>query len=78
MATVMDAFRFFSEFETAEFFQDRFGKDEVPEEDQCTISDLFARQIEFANVVIFLVPSNTTAVKVCPSLNQMSSFIFLI
>jgi G3E family GTPase len=52
MVTVVDAFRFFSEFDTAEFLQDRFGKDEVPEEDQRTISDLFADQIEFANVII--------------------------
>lgn len=52
MVTVVDAFRFFSEFDTAEFLQDRFGKEEVPEEDQRTISDLFADQIEFANVII--------------------------
>ncbi|KAL1596978.1 hypothetical protein SLS60_008560 [Paraconiothyrium brasiliense] len=52
MVTVVDAFRFFSEFDTAEFLQDRFGKDDVPEEDQRTISDLFADQLEFANVVI--------------------------
>lgn len=52
MVTVVDAFRFFSEFDTAEFLQDRFGRDEVPDEDQRTISDLFADQIEFANVVI--------------------------
>jgi G3E family GTPase len=52
MVTVVDAFRFFSEFDTAEFLQDRFGKEEVPDEDQRTISDLFADQIEFANVVI--------------------------
>lgn len=52
IATIVDVFRFFSEFETAEFFQDRFGKDEVPEEDQRTISDLVAKQIEFVNVVI--------------------------
>ena len=52
MVTVVDAFRFFSEFDTAEFLQDRFGCEEVPEEDQRTISDLFADQIEFANVVI--------------------------
>ncbi|KAF2703420.1 cobalamin synthesis protein [Pleomassaria siparia CBS 279.74] len=51
MVTVVDAFRFFSEFDTAEFLQDRFGK-EVPEEDQRTISDLFADQIEFANVIV--------------------------
>lgn len=52
MVTVVDAFRFFSEFSTAEFLQDRFGREEVPEEDQRTISDLFADQIEFANVII--------------------------
>ena len=52
MVTVVDAFRFFSEFDTAEFLQDRFGRDELPDEDQRTISDLFADQIEFANVVI--------------------------
>ena len=52
MVTVVDAFRFFSEFDTAEFLQDRFGKEDVPEEDQRTISDLFADQLEFANVVI--------------------------
>ncbi|KAL5117364.1 hypothetical protein ACEQ8H_004680 [Pleosporales sp. CAS-2024a] len=51
MVTVVDAFRFFSEFDTAEFLQDRFGK-EVPDEDQRTISDLFTDQIEFANVII--------------------------
>jgi G3E family GTPase len=52
MVTVVDAFRFFSEFSTAEFLQDRFGCEQVPEEDQRTISDLFADQIEFANVII--------------------------
>lgn len=52
MATVVDTFRFFSEFETAEFLQDRFGKDEVPKDGQRTILDHFAEQIEFANVVI--------------------------
>ncbi|OAF99482.1 cobW-domain-containing protein [Paraphaeosphaeria sporulosa] len=52
MVTVVDAFRFFAEFDTAEFLQDRFGKDDVPEEDQRTISDLFADQLEFANVII--------------------------
>ena len=52
MVTVVDAFRFFSEFDTAEFLQDRFGREEVPDEDQRTISDLFADQLEFANVII--------------------------
>lgn len=50
--TVVDAFRFFSEFETDEFLTDRFGRDEVPEEDERTISELFAEQIEFADVVV--------------------------
>ncbi|KAF2021107.1 cobW-domain-containing protein [Aaosphaeria arxii CBS 175.79] len=52
MVTVVDAFRFFSEFDTAEFLADRFAREDVPEDDQRTISDLFADQIEFANVVI--------------------------
>lgn len=52
MVTVVDAYRFFSEFDTAEFLQDRFGREEVPDEDQRTISDLFADQIEFANVIV--------------------------
>lgn len=52
MVTVVDAFRFFSEFSTTEFLQDRFGSSEVPDEDKRTISDLFADQIEFANVIV--------------------------
>lgn len=52
MVTIVDAFRFFSEFDTAEFLQDRFGSHAVPKEDQRTVSDLFADQIEFANVII--------------------------
>jgi G3E family GTPase len=52
MVTVLDAFRFFSEFDIAEFLQDRFGKKEVMAEDQRTILDLFADQIEFANVIV--------------------------
>lgn len=52
MVTVVDAFRFFSEFDTAEFLQDHFGKEGVPDEDQRTVSDLFADQIEFANIII--------------------------
>lgn len=52
MVTVVDAFRFFAEFSTAEFLSDRFAREDVPEEDQRTISDLFADQIEFANVII--------------------------
>ncbi|KAI0369917.1 cobW-domain-containing protein [Pilatotrama ljubarskyi] len=52
MVTVVDAFRFFAEFNTGEFLTDRFGRDEVPQEDERTISDLMADQIEFANVII--------------------------
>ena len=52
MVTVVDTFRFFSEFDPADFLQDRFGKEEVPDDDQRTISDLFVDQIEFANVII--------------------------
>lgn len=52
MVTVVDAFRFFSEFDTAEFVSDRYGRTDVPEEDQRTMSDLLAYQIEFANVII--------------------------
>ncbi|KAL1628587.1 hypothetical protein SLS56_005819 [Neofusicoccum ribis] len=52
MVTVVDAFRFFAEFNTGEFLTDRFGRDEVPAEDERTISDLMADQIEFANVVV--------------------------
>lgn len=40
MVTVVDAFRFFAEFNTGEFLTDRFGRDEVPPEDERTISDL--------------------------------------
>ncbi|KAK8237213.1 cobalamin synthesis protein [Phyllosticta capitalensis] len=52
MVTVVDAFRFFAEFNTGEFLTDRFGRDEVPPEDERTISDLMADQLEFANVII--------------------------
>ncbi|KAF2086866.1 cobW-domain-containing protein [Saccharata proteae CBS 121410] len=52
MVTVIDAFRFFAEFNTGEFLTDRYSRDEVPEEDERTISDLMADQIEFANVII--------------------------
>lgn len=52
MVTVVDVFRFFAEFSTGEFLTDRFGRGEVPAEDERTISDLMADQIEFANVVV--------------------------
>jgi G3E family GTPase len=71
MVTVVDAFRFFSEFDTAEFLQDRFGKEEVPDEDQRTISDLFADQIEFANVVVVNKVDRTDA----RTLGRVKSYI---
>lgn len=49
MVTMVDAFNFFSEFETGALLIDRFAKEDVPEEDQRTISDLFIDQLEFAN-----------------------------
>ncbi|KAF2685281.1 cobW-domain-containing protein [Lentithecium fluviatile CBS 122367] len=71
MVTVVDAFRFFSEFSTAEFLQDRFGRDSVPEEDQRTISDLFADQIEFANVIIV----NKTDLVDAQTLGRVRSYV---
>jgi G3E family GTPase len=71
MVTVVDAFRFFSEFSTAEFLQDRFGREEVPEEDQRTISDLFADQIEFANVIII----NKTDVVDAQTLGRVRTYV---
>ena len=52
MVTVVDAHNFFCEFETGAFLKDRFAKEDVPEEDERTISNLFADQLEFANVII--------------------------
>lgn len=56
MVTVIDAFRFFAEFNTADFLTDRYARDgnaeQVPAEDERTVSDLMADQIEFANVVV--------------------------
>jgi G3E family GTPase len=71
MVTVVDAFRFFSEFSTAEFLQDRFGREEVPEEDQRTISDLFADQIEFANVIII----NKTDIVNAQTLGRVRAYV---
>jgi G3E family GTPase len=71
MVTVVDAFRFFSEFSTAEFLQDRFGREEVPEEDQRTISDLFADQVEFANVIII----NKTDVVDAQTLGRVRAYV---
>ncbi|KKY20596.1 hypothetical protein UCDDS831_g04643 [Diplodia seriata] len=56
MVTVVDAFRFFAEFNTADFLTDRYARDgnaeQVPAEDDRTVSDLMADQIEFANVIV--------------------------
>lgn len=52
MVTVVDAHNFFCEFETGAFLKDRFAKEDVPAEDQRTISNLFADQLEFATVII--------------------------
>lgn len=40
------------ELETGSFLKERFAPEDVPEDDQRTISDLFADQLEFANVII--------------------------
>lgn len=50
--TVIDAFNLLSNFDTAEFLSDRYGKDEIVPEDERTISDLMVDQIEFADVLI--------------------------
>ncbi|KAL3480947.1 CobW/HypB/UreG, nucleotide-binding domain-containing protein [Aspergillus californicus] len=50
--TVIDAFNLFSNFDTAEFLSDRYGRDEIIPEDERTISDLMVDQIEFADVLI--------------------------
>ncbi|KAL4863175.1 hypothetical protein BDV12DRAFT_206711 [Aspergillus spectabilis] len=50
--TVIDTFNLLSNFDTAEFLSDRYGKDEIIPEDERTISDLMVDQIEFADVLI--------------------------
>lgn len=52
MVTVVDAHNFFNEFQTGASLKDRYASDDVPEEDQRKISDLFVDQLEFANVII--------------------------
>ena len=50
--TVVDAFRFFEEFETIELLHQRFASEiETPEDDR-TVTDLMIDQIEFADVII--------------------------
>lgn len=49
-ATVIDAYNFFSTFETADLLSDRFN--DVEQEDERSITDLMVDQIEFASVVI--------------------------
>ncbi|KAJ5088527.1 hypothetical protein N7456_012143 [Penicillium angulare] len=50
--TVIDAFNLLSNFDTAEFLSDRYGREEIVPEDERTISDLMVDQIEFADVLI--------------------------
>ena len=52
MVTVVDAHNFFHEFETGAHLKDRFASEDVPEGDERTISNLFADQLEFVNVII--------------------------
>ncbi|KAK9234749.1 CobW/HypB/UreG, nucleotide-binding domain-containing protein [Lipomyces kononenkoae] len=65
--TVVDAFNFFAEFETADFLSDRQkkGGEVVPEDDERTIADLMIDQLEFADVIIVnkisSVDNNTVA-----------------
>ncbi|KAF1363534.1 hypothetical protein EJ07DRAFT_173389 [Lizonia empirigonia] len=79
MVTGIDAFCCFSEFDTAEFLQDRFGREGVPEEDQRTIYDLFADQIEFANKMLSTGISNIAEAIASPgwlkSLRQMTVMV---
>lgn len=58
--TVVDAFRFFEEFETIELLHQRFASEVETPEDERTVTDLMIDQIEFADVIIVN--------KVCPSL----------
>ncbi|KAJ5226444.1 hypothetical protein N7468_007669 [Penicillium chermesinum] len=50
--TVIDAFNLLSNFDTAEFLSDRYGREEIVPEDERTISDLMVDQIEFADVLV--------------------------
>ena len=50
--TVIDGFNLLSNFDTTEFLSDRYGNNEIVPEDERTISDLMADQIEFADVLV--------------------------
>jgi G3E family GTPase len=50
--TVIDAFNLFTNFSTADFLSDRWGKETIVPEDERTISDLLVDQIEFADVIV--------------------------
>lgn len=50
--TVVDAFRFFEEFETIELLHQRFASEVETPEDERTVTDLIIDQIEFADVII--------------------------
>ncbi|CZT08934.1 hypothetical protein WAI453_001392 [Rhynchosporium graminicola] len=50
--TVVDAFRFFEEFETIELLHERFASEVETPEDERTVTDLMIDQIEFADVII--------------------------
>ncbi|KAK0534679.1 hypothetical protein OC834_001803 [Tilletia horrida] len=50
--TVVDAANIMDNFNTHEFLADRFGREDVPEEDDRDISNLFVDQIEFSDRII--------------------------
>ncbi|KAL2074747.1 hypothetical protein VTL71DRAFT_8526 [Oculimacula yallundae] len=50
--TVVDAFRFFEEFETIELLHQRFASEVETPEDERTVTDLMIDQIEFADIII--------------------------
>ncbi|RFU25592.1 hypothetical protein B7463_g10758, partial [Scytalidium lignicola] len=79
--TVIDAFNFFTNFSTADFLTDRWGKDAVTAEDERTISDLLVDQIEFADVIIVnkvdSIDAKTKAriLAICKKLNPSAKVI---